>query len=120
MTHFYNFDEMESELITPAYSPARGPKVEGEKILMGRFFYPKGPGAKLHKHPNEQIFYVLKGRARTWIGGEEKITGPGDVMHIPPNTEHGGGEYFEDREVILCKDVVPGWSLKNARWENKE
>jgi quercetin dioxygenase-like cupin family protein len=120
MKYFFEFDKMESELITPVYSPATGPKVEGQKILMGRFFYPKGPGAKRHKHPNEQMVYVLRGRAKVCIGDEEKIIGPGEAFHIPPETEHGGGEYLEDMEVIVCKDVVPGWSLKNARWENKK
>jgi quercetin dioxygenase-like cupin family protein len=120
MAYFYNFDKMESDLITPKYSPARGPKIEGEKILMGRWFYPKGPGAKRHKHPNDQLVYVLKGKMRICIGDEENICGPGEGWHIPPNTEHGGGEYLEDTELIVCKDIVPGWSLKNARWENKE
>jgi quercetin dioxygenase-like cupin family protein len=120
MKYFFDFNKMEGELITPKYSPARGPKVEGEKILMGRFFYPKGPGAKRHKHPNDQISYVLRGKIRTNIGDEEKICGPGEVLHIPPETEHGGGEYIEDTELIVCKDIVPGWSLKNAEWENKK
>jgi quercetin dioxygenase-like cupin family protein len=120
MAYFYNFDTMEAELITPKYSPALGPKVEGEKILVGRWFYRKGPGAKRHKHPNEQMSYVLRGKMKICIGDEEKIVGPGDVFHIPANTEHGGGEYYEDTELLVCKDVVPGWSLKNAEWEKKD
>ena len=87
---------------------------------MGRFYYPKGPGAKRHAHPNEQMVFIMKGKARTSIGDEEKVVGPGEVYHIPANTEHGGGEILEDLEVIVCKDVVPGWSLKNAQWEKKE
>jgi len=120
MTYYFRWDELESELITPGYSPARGPKVEGEKILMGIFHFPVGKEAKPHTHPNEQIGYVVKGKVRSRIGGEEKVLGPGDVFLIPANTEHGGGEILEEMEVIVCKDVVPGWSLKNARWESKE
>ena len=120
MKHFYDFNKMEADLITPKYSPALGPKVEGEKILIGRWFYRKGPGAKRHAHPNEQMGYVLSGKMKMCIGDEEKVLGPGDVFHIPANTEHGGGEYLEDTVVIACKDVVKGWSLKEARWENKE
>ena len=120
MKYFFKWDDLETELITPKYSPARGQKVEGEKILMGRFYYPKGPGAKRHAHPNEQIVFIMKGRVKTIIGDEEKVVGPGEVYHIPANTEHGGGEILEDLEVIVCKDVVPGWSLKNAQWEKKD
>ena len=120
MTYFYRWDELETDMITPSYSPARGQKVSGEKILMGRFFFPAGKGAKRHSHPNEQIVFVVKGKARVCIGDEEKVVGPGDVYVMPAKTEHGGGEILEDLEVIVCKDVVPGWSLKKGGWESEE
>ena len=118
MPYFYRWDELETDLITPKYSPAKGQKVVGEKVLMGRFFLPAGQGSKRHSHPNEQITFIVKGRAKICIKDEEKIVGPGDVYIIPANTEHGPGEIIEDMETIVCKSVVPGWSLKNGQWEN--
>ena len=119
MSYFHRWDELETDMITPKYSPAEGQVLEGEKVLMAHIYLPAGPPAKRHAHPNEQISYVVKGRARVCIGNEEKIVGPGDVYIIPANTEHGGerGEIFEDLEVIVCKSVVPGFSLKNGQWE---
>ena len=113
---FFRWDELETELITPKYSPARGPFVQGEKIMMGRFSYPAGGKAKAHAHPNEQIVWVMKGRARVRIGEEEKVVGPGDIYMIPADTEHET-ETLEEREVIVCKNVVPKWSIKNAEWQ---
>jgi len=113
---FFNWDELEAELITPKYSPARGPFVQGEKIMMGKFFYPAGGKAELHSHPNEQIVSVIRGRAKVTIGDEEMISGPGDVHLIPANTLHGG-EILEDREVFVCKNIVPKWSIKDAEWK---
>ncbi len=74
---FYKLDEVEAGLITPEYSSARGPNVRGERIEVGRFFYPKGTEARTHAHPNEQIQVVLRGRARYHLGGEERELGPG-------------------------------------------
>ena len=113
---FFRWEELEADLITPKYSPARGPFVQGEKIMMGCFFYPAGGDVKPHSHPNEQIVSMVTGKAKIRIGDEERIVGPGDVYMIPANTEHVS-ETLEDREVIVCKNVVPKWSIKEAKWE---
>ncbi|MBF0278879.1 MAG: cupin domain-containing protein [SAR324 cluster bacterium] len=114
---FFKWKELESELVTPRYSPARGPAVQGEKMMMGRFSYPAGGVAKAHSHPNEQIVSMLKGKARVRIGDEERILGPGEVYFIPANVEHET-ETLEDREVIVCKNIVPKWSIKEAKWDD--
>lgn len=117
---FFRLEDIEGDSITPEYSSAYGPNVRGEKIEVGRFFYPKGTEARTHAHPNEQIQVVLSGRARYHVAGEEKVLGPGDLVLNPPNAEHGILEVLEDLTVINYKDVVPGWSVKWARWEKEE
>ena len=115
---FYRWDELKSEFMTPEYSPGKGPTVQGDRILMARLFYPAGGKAQPHAHPNEQIIWVVNGRQRIRIGNEEKIMGPGEIVLIPANTEHES-EILEDLEIITCKDIVPDWSIKHARWEKK-
>ncbi len=48
------------------------------------------PGHDLrpHRHPHEQITYILQGQMRMHVGGESVLLGPGDIMVIPPNIEH--------------------------------
>ncbi|MBI3126784.1 MAG: cupin domain-containing protein [Candidatus Tectomicrobia bacterium] len=117
---YHHLDDVKPDLITPEYSSAFGPNVCGKKIEVGRFLYPKGTQAKFHSHPNEQMQVVLRGRARFSIGGEERVVGPGDLVHVaPPNVKHGILEVMEDLEVINCKEVVPGFSVKHARWEDE-
>jgi len=113
---FFKWDEMERDLITPKYSPAEGPTIKGERIEVGRFFYPAGGEGKLHSHPNEQIQVPLKGRSEGFIGGEKFSVGPGEVVLIPANTEHTG-KSLEDYTTINCKNAVPGWSVHDAKWE---
>ena len=118
---YFHLDDVQPGLITPEYSSAFGPNVCGRKIEVGRFLYPKGTQAKLHDHPNEQMQVVLRGRARFSVGGEERVVGPGDLIHVhPPNVKHGILEVMEDLEVINCKEAVPGFSVKWANWEDEE
>jgi quercetin dioxygenase-like cupin family protein len=41
-----------------------------------------------HSHPHEQIVYILAGRVRFVVGGEETEAGPGDLLVVPPGVEH--------------------------------
>ena len=113
---FYKWNEIEADVITPGYSFGKGPSIKGEKIEVALISYPAGSVAKPHAHPNEQFQIVIKGKARYRVGEEEKVLGPGEVVLVPANTEHEV-EILEDLEVINAKDVVPGWSVKHARWE---
>ena len=113
---FFKWAEMKSDFITPMYSTGQGPVVSGERIEVAYMFYPAGGGGKPHSHPNEQIQVTLKGKSRSHIGDEEKVRGPGEVVFMPPNTVHSG-KTLEDMTVVNCKNIVPGWSVYNARWE---
>lgn len=116
---FYTWAAMAAELVTPDYSTAAGGTIRGEKIEVGCYRYPPGTGAKPHAHPNEQMICVLGGRLRCRVGAEERVLGPGEVMHIPPMVEHEVTALNEEVRVIFCKDVVPGWSVRDARWETQ-
>src|SRR3954451_20974683 len=62
-----------------------------------------GHEPKPHSHPHEQIAYILAGRIRFVVGGEEHILGPGQLLVVPPNVEHWG-EVIGD-EAVLNLDV---------------
>lgn len=113
---FYKWDELEGGTITPSYSLGEGPSIKGETIEVALMTYPAGTEAKPHAHPNEQIQIVMKGKARYRIGDEEKVLGPGEVALMPANIKHEI-QILEDLDVINVKNVVPGWSVKHARWE---
>jgi quercetin dioxygenase-like cupin family protein len=58
-----------------------------------------GAHAAAHKHPHEQISWMLKGNMEFRLGDERRSCGPGDVVVIPGGVEHEG--FFpEDSEVI--------------------
>ncbi len=41
-----------------------------------------------HTHDSSQISYVLKGKLRMRIAGEERVLSPGEFAYVPPNVEH--------------------------------
>ena len=41
-----------------------------------------------HSHPHEQIVYMVSGRVRFNVGGEETELGPGGMLVVPPDVEH--------------------------------
>jgi len=58
-----------------------------------------GALAAPHKHPNEQIVWMLNGRMDFRIGTDRRSMTAGDVAVIPGNVEHEG--FFpEDTEVV--------------------
>lgn len=87
-----------TEAITPEWS---GPGEEGgagtrfHEIATRSFIFARiemEPGAQLksHVHPEEQLFYVLEGNLKYSVGGSTHDIGPGELIFVPANTEHGG------------------------------
>ena len=58
-----------------------------------------GAHAAAHRHPHEQIVWMLKGRMDFRIGEERRSMVGGDVAVVPSGVEHEG--FFpEDTEVV--------------------
>lgn len=67
----------------------------GEELMVVRVESKQGAIAPAHAHPHEQMTLVLSGRIRFRIGNEERVVGPGEVVHIPSGVEHEA-EMLED------------------------
>ncbi len=89
MLAFYNWDEVDKEEVAPGLSRK---VISGDKIMVVLWEVQPGAEVPLHKHPHEQISYVISGKAEFKVGDEVRIIGPGDLYHIPyqSNLEHGG------------------------------
>jgi quercetin dioxygenase-like cupin family protein len=46
----------------------------------------------LHQHPHEQISYIVSGTTEFALGNKVFTVKAGDIIVIPPNIDHGGGE----------------------------
>jgi len=61
----------------------------GELMKCAIVTKPEGEGPPLHEHPNEEQFeLILEGQMHFILGDEDRIVGPGTLVHIPRNTPH--------------------------------
>ena len=87
---FYKVSEM-AESHVAAQPMGRFKGLAGELMKVGFVTYTKGEGATPNYHPNEEQFIlILEGKQWMIVGDEEKLIGPGDLVHIPRGAKHGG------------------------------
>jgi quercetin dioxygenase-like cupin family protein len=82
---FYRWEDIKSEQLNPLNSRR---VISGQKLMLAEFTTKKGSVVPTHKHVHEQVSFVLKGRVRFMVGGEELVAKKGDIIMIPPNVEH--------------------------------
>ena len=100
------WDEDADHLVSGGYSTARGPVLRSQKQEVTKVRFSKGEGAHEHKHPEEQTFYVLEGRLRVTLAGEEPYeVGPHEGSFHPSNVPHRV-EALEDTVAISFKNIV--------------
>jgi quercetin dioxygenase-like cupin family protein len=42
-----------------------------------------------HSHPEEEIYYIIEGKAEFSLNGQTKVVGANSTMFCPPNMPHG-------------------------------
>ena len=96
MKGFLNLERVPEEKVTDQITRRI---VTGEKEMLVFWKMKAGAHAAAHKHPNEQIFWMLRGKMEFRLGDEKRTCGPGDVGVIPAGVEHEAW-FSEDTEVI--------------------
>ena len=61
----------------------------GEKLMLCEVALAKGTGAAIHKHPHEQITYVVRGTVEFTMGDETVRLTAGESCLVEPNVPHG-------------------------------
>ena len=85
---FYLVDEMETK--NQGVNPLiQSKNAAGELMKAGIVTKPDGVAAPLHNHPNEEQFHlILHGQMHFILGDEDRIVGPGTLVHIPKGVYH--------------------------------
>jgi unsaturated pyranuronate lyase len=67
----------------------------GKNMSVAKYFLKKGSSAPIHHHSVEQGTLIVQGRLSLIIEERKMVLEAGDLIFIPPNTSHGGGEALE-------------------------
>ena len=71
----------------------------GVHTLMSKFVLAEGSELPMHKHPHEQIGFLVSGRLLLTIGEKSCELTPGDSWAVPGDVEHGA-KVMEAAEAI--------------------
>ena len=52
-------------------------------------------------HDEDEVYFVIKGRARVVIGGQETAIRPGSILYVPADTDHEFIEIEEDLSLLV-------------------
>ena len=61
----------------------------GERLMVVHVILEEGAVVPAHRHPHEQITYVVEGELSMEVEGRAHILVPGDSLLFPANVEHG-------------------------------
>ena len=65
---------------------------------------PQGVDQELHSHEEaEQVYIVVRGRGRMTVAGDTQEIAPGDLVLVPPATDHSIANDGED--ALSCASV---------------
>ncbi|HEX8940933.1 MAG TPA: cupin domain-containing protein [Candidatus Limnocylindrales bacterium] len=88
-------------------SPWRACLVGTPGLRVVLLHWPGGHATVPHLHPGaEEIFQVLRGRARFTVGDEERLVGPGELVLAPRGVRHVI-RVPDDAPVLLLAAVAP-------------
>lgn len=81
--------------------------VPGREAIQVRIDFEKGTAFGQHKHPGEEVIYVLDGVFKYSIEGQSPvILKAGDVLFIPAGTVHAARNIGKSKAVELATYIV--------------
>ena len=112
-----DFPDLRGNIVGGDYSGGVGPVLRSEMMEVARVFFAKGKGAEPHRHPEEQVFYVIEGRLQMTLGegesAETYIVEPGQGSFHPSNVLHQDLA-LEDTIVVSFKALTDPSKSRDA------
>jgi len=67
----------------------------------GIYRLPMGSRDMQGAHDDDEVYYVLSGRARMRVGDEDRPVSPGDLLYVRATAEHNFFEIEEDMTLLV-------------------
>ena len=96
MPGFHTLNDLPVEKVTDKITRR---VLAGDKEMVVWWSMKAGAHAAAHRHPHEQMFWMLTGRMEFRLGQDKRTCVPGDVALIPGGVEHEAW-FLEDTEVV--------------------
>ena len=70
-------------------------------LSAGIYILPVGAADTQHPHKEDELYYVVSGRARMRVGSQEHAVGPGSIIFVEAETEHRFLDITEELQVLV-------------------
>ena len=70
-------------------------------MSVGVYVLPAGGNDPQRPHKEDEVYYVVRGRARVRVGSEEQLVKAGSVIFVAANVEHRFFDVSEELEVLV-------------------
>lgn len=57
-------------------------------LSLGIYELPKGGRDLQSPHAEDEVYYVVRGRARVRVGSQDREVRPGSILHVPARMDH--------------------------------
>ncbi|HLW95885.1 MAG TPA: cupin domain-containing protein [Solirubrobacteraceae bacterium] len=84
----HRWDDVTREQLSPSIARRM---IATDRVTLVQFNLEQGALVAEHRHPNEQVTYIVEGHLRFHLGedGEDVVdVKSGEVLHIPPDLPH--------------------------------
>ena len=99
MKHFFSIDDLDRE------RSAKGRRyfefLRVPAMSAGVYVLPKGGADPQKPHHEDEMYYVVRGRARMQIGSESAAVRSGSVMFVEAEAEHRFYDIEDELEVLV-------------------
>jgi len=99
MTHFFQFEDLVRQRAAKGKLYLEFLRVPA--MSAGVYVLPKGGSDPQKPHREDEMYYVVRGRARMKIGPEEMEVQAGSVIFVEAEAEHRFYDVQEEMEVLV-------------------
>jgi mannose-6-phosphate isomerase-like protein (cupin superfamily) len=72
-----------------------------DSLSMGVYALPAGAADLQRPHAEDEVYYVVQGRARFQAGDEDRAVEPGTILFVPAREPHRFHDITEDLTVLV-------------------
>lgn len=101
----FNLDDVKQKLTQQAIQYLEFLNVPS--MNCGLYFLPKGSTDMQAPHDEDEVYFVLGGKARMRLGDEDRAVGPGHLLYVGATTQHSFFEIEEDMTLLVMFSATP-------------
>jgi mannose-6-phosphate isomerase-like protein (cupin superfamily) len=75
--------------------------IRSDLLSAGLATWPAGSADTQEPHTEDELYYVVRGRAAITVAGERRAVGPGSIVYVATGVEHRFTDIEEDLQVLV-------------------